>query len=258
MSGLDGPVMDIPRPRYQGVYKSGHLSVSSKGLGWKSWKRRWFLLTRSSLIFFKHEPRGRIDISSAIGGIEFNNAGKVHIKPDKKQLSLTFPDGHAFTFKTDTLEDLEEWRDALEDAISKAPPPSVMMGLPRDTLFRGDGLDIGDNDGPPGPGKERRLRSMLLCRPFSLALEDVNGSPSFLEKALRFIEIHGVKLEGILRAAADVEQVERRLKEYEEGHTEFEDGENPHVVGDCVKLVLRELPTSPVLPYACTALEQAF
>ncbi|GJP84443.1 hypothetical protein CLOP_g14498, partial [Closterium sp. NIES-67] len=48
------------------------------------------------------------------------------------------------------------------------------------------------------------------------------------------------------------------LKEYEEGHTEFEDGENPHVVGDCVKLVLRELPTSPVLPYACTALEQAF
>ncbi|CAI5484366.1 unnamed protein product [Closterium sp. Yama58-4] len=286
---------------------------------------------------------------------------RVHIKPDKKQLSLTFPDGHAFTFKvsginmpshhplslhnalsisssspyafpdtcwtledleewrdafgdaiskapplscpspnghtggpggverrargchfqgpssparhrhdpsvlpifllpmqTDTLEDLEEWRDALEDAISKAPPPSVMMGLPRDTLFRGDGLDIGDNDGPPGPGKERRLRSMLLCRPFSLALEDVNGSPSFLEKALQFIELHGVKLEGILRAAADVEQVERRLKEYEEGHTEFEDGENPHVVGDCVKLVLRELPTSPVLPYACTALDQAF
>ncbi|CAI5458855.1 unnamed protein product [Closterium sp. Yama58-4] len=254
----DAPMMDLPRPRYQGVYKSGHLSVSSKGLGWKSWKRRWFLLTRSSLIFFKHEPRGRIDISTAIGGIEFNNAGKVHIKPDKKQLSLTFPDGHAFTFKTDTLEDLEEWRDALEDAISKAPPPSVMMGLPRDTLFRGDGLDIGDNDGPPGPGKERRLRSMLLCRPFSLALEDVNGSPSFLEKALQFIELHGVKLEGILRAAADVEQVERRLKEYEEGHTEFEDGENPHVVGDCVKLVLRELPTSPVLPYACTALDQAF
>ncbi|CAI5958762.1 unnamed protein product [Closterium sp. NIES-64] len=258
MSGLDAPMMDLPRPRYQGVYKSGHLSVSSKGLGWKSWKRRWFLLTRSSLIFFKHEPRGRIDISTAIGGIEFNNAGKVHIKPDKKQLSLTFPDGHAFTFKTDTLEDLEEWRDALEDAISKAPPPSVMMGLPRDTLFRGDGLDIGDNDGPPGPGKERRLRSMLLCRPFSLALEDVNGSPSFLEKALQFIEVHGVKLEGILRAAADVEQVERRLKEYEEGHTEFEDGESPHVVGDCVKLVLRELPTSPVLPYACTALDQAF
>ncbi|CAI5493319.1 unnamed protein product [Closterium sp. Naga37s-1] len=242
----------------EGVERLDDALLAQEGLGWKSWKRRWFLLTRSSLIFFKHEPRGRIDISSAIGGIEFNNAGKVHIKPDKKQLSLTFPDGHAFTFKTDTLEDLEEWRDALEDAISKAPPPSVMMGLPRDTLFRGDGLDIGDNDGPPGPGKERRLRSMLLCRPFSLALEDVNGSPSFLEKALQFIEVHGVKLEGILRAAADVEQVERRLKEYEEGHTEFEDGENPHVVGDCVKLVLRELPTSPVLPYACTALEQAF
>ncbi|CAI5961808.1 unnamed protein product [Closterium sp. NIES-65] len=260
-SPLDSPstplLSHFPAFPFSTISRS-HQSSSPPGLGWKSWKRRWFLLTRSSLIFFKHEPRGRIDISTAIGGIEFNNAGKVHIKPDKKQLSLTFPDGHAFTFKTDTLEDLEEWRDALEDAISKAPPPSVMMGLPRDTLFRGDGLDIGDNDGPPGPGKERRLRSMLLCRPFSLALEDVNGSPSFLEKALQFIEVHGVKLEGILRAAADVEQVERRLKEYEEGHTEFEDGESPHVVGDCVKLVLRELPTSPVLPYACTALDQAF
>ncbi|GJP29722.1 hypothetical protein CLOM_g19346 [Closterium sp. NIES-68] len=243
MSGLDGP-----------VYKSGHLSVSSKGLGWKSWKRRWFLLTRSSSSFFKHEPRGRIDISSAIGGIEFNNAGKVHIKPDKKQLSLTFPDGHAFTFKTDTLEDLEEWRDALEDAISKAPPPSVMMGLPRDTLFRGDGLDIGDNDGPPdqvglgGWARHRRQRRASRTRQgaapaLHAAVPPLLPRPggrqrlaSFLEKALRFIEIHGVKLEGILRAAADVEQVERRLKEYEEGHTEFEDGENPHVVGDCVKV----------------------
>ncbi len=26
------------------------------GLGWKSWKRRWFILTRTSLVFFKNDP----------------------------------------------------------------------------------------------------------------------------------------------------------------------------------------------------------
>jgi hypothetical protein len=38
------------------VYKSGPLFISSKGLGWKSWKRRWFILTRTSLVFFKNDP----------------------------------------------------------------------------------------------------------------------------------------------------------------------------------------------------------
>lgn len=38
------------------VFKSGPLYISSKGLGWKSWKRRWFILTRTSLVFFKNDP----------------------------------------------------------------------------------------------------------------------------------------------------------------------------------------------------------
>lgn len=28
----------------------------SAGLGWKSWKKRWFILTRTSLVFFKNDP----------------------------------------------------------------------------------------------------------------------------------------------------------------------------------------------------------
>lgn len=28
----------------------------SSGIGWKSWKRRWFILTRTSLVFFKNDP----------------------------------------------------------------------------------------------------------------------------------------------------------------------------------------------------------
>lgn len=32
---------------------------------------------------------------------------------------------------------------------------------------------------------------MVIGRPILLALEDIDGSPSFLEKALRFVEDHG-------------------------------------------------------------------
>jgi hypothetical protein len=31
-----------------------HLCFS--GIGWKSWKKRWFILTRTSLVFFKSDP----------------------------------------------------------------------------------------------------------------------------------------------------------------------------------------------------------
>uniref|UniRef100_A0A453AU76 Rho-GAP domain-containing protein n=1 Tax=Aegilops tauschii subsp. strangulata TaxID=200361 RepID=A0A453AU76_AEGTS len=68
----------------------------------------------------------------------------------------------------------------------------------------------------------------------------------------------GIKVEGILRQAADVEEVDRRMNEYEQGRTEFAPDEDAHVVGDCVKHVLRELPSSPVPASCCTALLEAF
>ncbi|CBI19245.3 unnamed protein product, partial [Vitis vinifera] len=38
------------------VFKSGPLFISSKGIGWTSWKKRWFILTRTSLVFFRSDP----------------------------------------------------------------------------------------------------------------------------------------------------------------------------------------------------------
>lgn len=35
------------------------------------------------------------------------------------------------------------------------------------------------------------VKSSVLHRPILLALEDVDGAPTFLEKALRFVEEHG-------------------------------------------------------------------
>ncbi|XP_022756182.1 rho GTPase-activating protein 7-like isoform X4 [Durio zibethinus] len=101
-------------------------------------------------------------------------------------------------------------------------------------------------------------KSLVVGRPILLALEDIDGSPSFLEKALQFLEKFGTRVEGILRQSADVEEVDRRVQEYEQGKTEFGTDEDAHVVGDCVKHVLRELPSSPVPASCCTALLEAY
>ncbi|KAG9148634.1 hypothetical protein Leryth_019152, partial [Lithospermum erythrorhizon] len=118
------------------------------------------------------------------------------------------------------------------------------------------------NDGIEGSFPQwrdkRPVKSLVVGRPILLALEDIDGGPSFLEKALRFLEKFGSKVEGILRQAADVEEVEQRVHEYEQGKTEFSPEEDAHVIGDCVKHVLRELPSSPVPASCCTALLEAY
>jgi hypothetical protein len=85
------------------VYKSGPLFISSKGLGWKSWKRRWFILTRTSLVFFKNDPNAVLhkgsDVNLTLGGIDLNNSGSVVVRAEKKLLTVLFPDGRAFTLK---------------------------------------------------------------------------------------------------------------------------------------------------------------
>ncbi|PWZ16997.1 hypothetical protein Zm00014a_016471 [Zea mays] len=105
---------------------------------------------------------------------------------------------------------------------------------------------------------ERSEDRSVIGRPAKFALVDADGSPSFLEKALKFIEDHGIKVEGILRQSADVEEVKRRIRDYEKGKNEFSPEEDAHVIGDCIKYVLREMPSSPVPASCCTALVKAY
>ncbi|KAK9273999.1 hypothetical protein L1049_018813 [Liquidambar formosana] len=244
------------------VFKSGPLFISSKGLGWKSWKKRWFLLTRTSLVFFKNDPnalpqRGG-EVNLTLGGIDLNNSGSVVVREDKKLLTVLFPDGRdgrAFTLKAESSEDLYEWKTALEHALAQAPSAALLMG--HNGIFRNDTNDT--IEGSFHQWKDKRpAKSLVVGRPILLALEDIDGGPSFLEKALRFLEKFGTKVEGILRQSADVEEVDRRVQEYEQGKTEFGSDEDAHVVGDCVKHVLRELPSSPVPASCCTALLEAY
>ncbi|KAL6841814.1 hypothetical protein ACP4OV_028326 [Aristida adscensionis] len=244
------------------VFKSGPLFISSKGLGWKSWKKRWFILTRTSLVFFKSDPstlpQRSGEVNLTLGGIDLNNSGSVVVREDKKLLTVLFPDGRdgrAFTLKAETSEDLFEWKTALEEALAQAPNAALVMG--HNGIFRNDTTDVYEG-AIPNWREKRPIKSLVVGRPILLALEDIDGSPSFLEKALRFLEKHGINVEGILRQAADVEEVDKRLQEYEQGRTEFSPEEDAHVVGDCVKHVLRELPSSPVPASCCTALLEAF
>ncbi|KAE9596304.1 hypothetical protein Lal_00048819 [Lupinus albus] len=252
-----------PRPGASNtVFKSGPLFISSKGIGWKSWKKRWFILTRTSLVFFKNDPsalpqRGG-EVNLTLGGIDLNNSGSVVVREDKKLLTVLFPDGRdgrAFTLKAETSDDLFEWKTALEQALAQAPSAALVMG--HNGIFRNDTSD--SVEGSFQQWRDKRLvKSLVVGRPILLALEDIDGGPSFLEKALRFLEKNGTKVEGILRQSADVEEVDRRVQEYEQGKTEFSSDEDAHVVGDCIKHVLRELPSSPVPASCCTALLEAY
>ncbi|CAN0905397.1 Rho GTPase-activating protein 7 [Linum grandiflorum] len=252
-----------PRPAASNtVFRSGPLFISTKGLGWKSWKKRWFILTRTSLVFFKNDPSALPqkggEVNLTLGGIDLNNSGSVVVREDKKLLTVLFPDGRdgrAFTLKAETSEDLSEWKAALELALAQAPSAALVMG--HNGIFRSDTNDAIDGSFHQWRDK-RPVKSLVVGRPILLALEDIDGSPSFLEKALRFLEKYGTKVEGILRQSADVEEVDRRVQEYEQGKIEFEPDEDAHVVGDCVKHVLRELPSSPVPASCCTALLEAY
>ncbi|CAI0467797.1 unnamed protein product [Linum tenue] len=238
------------------ILKSGPLFISSKGIGWTSWKKRWFILTKTSLVFFRSDPsvvaQKGSEVNLTLGGIDLNNSGSVVVKADKKLLTVLFPDGRdgrAFTLKAETSEDLYEWKVALESALSQAPCSATMMS--QNGVIKNDQPEVPVVNEKPPPA------SLVLGRPILLALEDVDGSPSFLEKALKFIEDHGVKVEGILRQAADVDDVEHRIREYEQGKIEFSPGEDAHVIGDCIKYFLRELPSSPVPTSCCHALLNA-
>ncbi|KAL0459127.1 UNVERIFIED_CONTAM: Rho GTPase-activating protein 7 [Sesamum latifolium] len=222
-------------------------------LGWKSWKKRWFILTRTSLVFFKNDPsalpqRGG-EVNLTLGGIDLNNSGRyaytAHWRTcmsGKQPLNMLLHKRQVLLL----MGTMDIYTDTIERSFIMFVTVSCMVF---DKYYFEAWRD------------KRPVKSLVVGRPILLALEDIDGGPSFLEKALRFLEKNQV--EGILRQSADVEEVARRVQEYEQGKTEFGPDEDAHVIGDCVKSsspqhVLRELPSSPVPASCCTALLEAY
>ncbi|CAL4930185.1 unnamed protein product [Urochloa decumbens] len=239
------------------VLKSGNLLLSSKGIGWTVWKKRWFILTRTSLVFFRSDPsvpppRGSEPVVT-LGGIDLNNTASMIVKEERKTITVVFPDGRdgrTFTLKAETTEDLNEWRSALENALAQAP--NVVNTAGQHPIVSTDVTE------PAEAVVEQSEDKSVIGRPAEFALVDADGTTAFLEKALKFIEDYGVKVEGILRQSADVEEVKRRVRDYEKGKNEFSPEEDAHVIGDCIKYILREMPSSPVPASCCTALVRAY
>ncbi|KAK9032807.1 hypothetical protein V6N11_017850 [Hibiscus sabdariffa] len=293
------------------VLKSGPLFLATKGIGWTSWKKRWFILTRTSVVFFRSDPDLGLDIGEehqsavpeakttippkgnaanlTLGGIDLSNSGS-HITGfegrNEEQQALIM----CLSNTAETLEDLYEWKAAFENALSQAPSSAPVME--ENGILRNDKADAVDGS-KDSVNNEQPVRSTVIGKPILFALEDADGAPTFLEKALRYLEEHGTKAEGVLRLAADVEDVKRRIQEYEQapvsfvlflqflwnftfdtlcsksysqlfrvihfyaGKTELTSEEDPHVIADCVKYVIRELPSSPVPASCCNALLEA-
>ncbi|GJN10802.1 hypothetical protein PR202_ga28928 [Eleusine coracana subsp. coracana] len=211
---------------------SGVGAAAAAGFGFERRVRwgPWDLGISSSV--FSTLPQRSGEVSLTLGGIDLNNF-----------------------WEAETSEDLFEWKTALEEALAQAPNAALVMG--HNGIFPSNPTDAYEG-AIPNWREKRPIKSLVVGRPILLALEDIDGSPSFLEKALRFLEKHGIKVEGILRKSAGADEVDKRLREYEQGRTEFAPDEDAHVIGDCVKRVLRELPSSPVPASCCTALLEAF
>ncbi|AQL07924.1 hypothetical protein ZEAMMB73_Zm00001d047889 [Zea mays] len=175
------------------------------------------------------------------------------VKEERKVITVIFPDGRdgrTFTLKAETIEDLNEWRSALENALAQAPSVANTAGQ-----HLAVSTDITE---PVEAAVEQLEDKSVIGRPAEFALVDADGTTAFLEKALKFIEDYGVKVEGILRQSADVEEVKRRVQDYEKGKNEFSPEEDAHVIGDCIKCILREMPSSPIPAPCCTALVRAY
>ncbi|KAM0914902.1 hypothetical protein ACQ4PT_011181 [Festuca glaucescens] len=127
--------------------------------------------------------------------------------------------------QAETTEELNEWRSALESALAQAP--SVANTVGQNPIFSTDGTEPSE-----APTEQSEDKSSVIGRPAQFSLVDPDGSPSFLEKALRFIEDYG--------------------------KNEFSAEEDGHVIGDCIKCILREMPASPIPASCCTALVTAY
>ncbi|CAE6098112.1 unnamed protein product [Arabidopsis arenosa] len=105
---------------------------------------------------------------------EFSLYCLVVVREDKNLLTVLFPDGcdgRAFTLKAETLDDLYEWKAALEQALAQAPNAALVIG--QNGIFRTEAnntIEASFNSWRD----QRPLKSSVIGRPILQALEETD------------------------------------------------------------------------------------
>ncbi|CAM6069133.1 unnamed protein product [Sphagnum tenellum] len=122
-------------------------------------------------------PQKGSEMNLTLGGIDLNNSGRLRLR--KMWMS-----GRKL------------WREHLRQLLM----PALVVG--HDTAFRHESHDSFEGSAELGRGR-RPVKSLVVGRPISLALEDIDGSPSFLEMALHFIEQYAIHFCGVGRETSE-------------------------------------------------------
>lgn len=193
----------------------------------KSWKRRWFALEGTSILYYTEQPQDSVSAKNPQGLIALVTPdSKTNVKfipetdePKKKFCFEISGDGQrSFLCYASTAVEMDGWVSAIRRVVY----------------------------GPCGGGMFGTELIVQLMREKRGPLK----VPNILEKCTDFLLAYGLREVGVFRLPGRQTTI-RELK------TQFECGENPvipadtevHTVASLLKLYLRELP-SPLVPYA--------
>lgn len=92
--------------------KEGWLSKESKKI--KSWKKRWFVLNKNRLNYY------RTPGSNLLGSIDLTNATEINIiKRKNNSFEINIPDVRTYRFKSESQEELNCWVESLNKCINQ-------------------------------------------------------------------------------------------------------------------------------------------
>ena len=92
--------------------KEGWLSKESKKI--KSWKKRWFVLNKNRLNYY------RTPGSNLLGSIDLSNATEINIiKSKNNSFEINIPDIRTYRFKSESQEELNSWVESLNRCIKQ-------------------------------------------------------------------------------------------------------------------------------------------
>ena len=110
--------------------------LTKEGKKFKSWKRRWFVLNKTQLNYYK-TPGTKL-----LGTIELSKAIKIDVNDEQSNLFEIFiPNVRTYRLKSDSKEELASWITILKSCIGPRTPPKIPRPVHRYCLDDFDKID---------------------------------------------------------------------------------------------------------------------